>query len=208
MLKCFRRRAAVEPTLARSLAHTRRVEKPQCLCFMYDGAYDCVWLCNLHTEPKKYNKRCRARRIHNVLCMKPLEHCVNSRVECNSCRARSNIDYGMGAHNAVCYNTGSPLSNALLSACVRFNLSFSVLFLLLLLLLAVVVVVILSTADELCVYTHCEFIFHFIGALLCFSDAFVHTIKPTIKLSNKRDQLMLYSIFVCCCNCSLNQTFA
>lgn len=67
---------------------TRQFSLNVCIFYMYDDdgddngnndvdddndcrrsqSRDCVWLCNLHTE-SKYNKRCRARRIHNVLCV-------------------------------------------------------------------------------------------------------------------------------------------
>lgn len=67
----------------------------------------------------------------------------------------------------------------------------------------------LSTADELCVHTVYFPLFFCCShswALLCFAFRMLScAIKSTIKLSTNRDQLILYSTFVCCCNCSLNQ---
>lgn len=143
----------------------------------------------------------RAPHIHNVLCMAP-EHCVNCEY---SCRVRfiSNARNGSsillftvhtGSHSVnSLYPRLSCLRALFMLCCCAVCTLFNVFF--------------FYPQLTNCVYTE-QFIFHFflleIVALLfgCFRCA----IKTTIKLSTNRPRpaLMLYSTFVCCCNCSLN----
>lgn len=170
----------------------------------------------------------RAAYITFYMCSMALEHCVKQRkirVVLGRCRARN------GSTAVYCDTGGSTIhSQSMLPLCIVCTYYTAIVLWIecsvrpfvrsFIRLLVCYVVVLFSSSSSFvtlasihswrthCVHrthTHTVYFPFYSKHLLCFAVRMLScAIKTTIKLSTNRDQLMLYSIFVCCCNCSLN----
>lgn len=143
---------------------------------------------------------------------------ASAKKKCNSCRARSNADYGMRANCCLLWYrlfTITMLRSTFVSfvACsisrYVYDFQFGMLvFLLVHSFASVFAVFYPQLTNSLCVYNYGTVYFPFYS---CFAlHLLFGMLSCAIKIDDKTfhqpsHQLMLYSIFVCCCNCSLNQ---